>query len=201
MYCITGGVGFLACIIFMILIIRFAVKGKSCTVPLIAYLLSILLVLGSGFLYSKTDPNIGGGEFLKYVLRDRSVPPDLIGEWREAGDSDSYHGIYINGNTIEIYFVSDGGRSRTLYWAGSFEAPSDGAEPYTWVSRNDASRTSAALLASGDNTKEFTYLNGKLSYSATVLGVTTTIHAEKQSWGYFGIEEPAESEADGEAAE
>ena len=88
-----------------------------------------------------------------------------------------------------------------MYWAGSFEAPSDGAEPYTWVSRNDASRTSAALLASGDNTKEFTYLNGKLSYSATVLGVTTTIHAEKQSWGYFGIEEPAESEADGEAAE
>ena len=47
MYFITGAVGFLACIIFMVLIILFAIKGKSCRVPLIAYFLSILLFLGS----------------------------------------------------------------------------------------------------------------------------------------------------------
>ena len=195
MYFITGAVGFLACIIFMVLIILFAVKGKSCRVPLIAYFLSILLFLGSGYLFTKTDPSIGGGGFVDFLLRNNTGPPDLYGEWKEAVDSDSYHGIYINGDTIEIYWVSDGGRSRSLYWMGSFDAPPDGTEPYSWESVNDSSQTSAALVASGETTKTFTYENGKLTYSASVLGVTTIVEAEKQSWGYFGpleVEEEVE---------
>ena len=74
MYFITGGIGFLGCLIFMILVILFAVRRKPCTVPLIAMFLSVLLFLGSGFLYTKTDPNLGGGPFLKFLVRDRTVP-------------------------------------------------------------------------------------------------------------------------------
>lgn len=196
MYFITGGVGFLACIIFMVLIIIFAARGKSCTVPLIAYFLSILLFLGSGFLFSRTDPSIGGAGFVDFLLRNNTVPPDLYGEWRETGEEESFHGIYITGDTIEIYWVSDGGRSRSLYWVGSFEAPPDGSEPYSWQSQNDTSRTSAALVASGESVKTFTYENGKLTYSASVLGVTTTVQAEKQPWGYFGPLETEEAEED-----
>ena len=195
MYFITGAVGFIACVIFMVLIILFAVKGKSCTVPLIAYFLSILLFLGSGFLFSRTDPSIGGGGFVDFLLRNNSVPPDLYGEWREVTKSDSYHGIYINGDSIEIYWVSDGGLSRSLYWAGSFDPPPDGTEPYSWDSLNDVTQTSAALVASGESVKTFTYENGKLTYSASVLGVTTTVEAEKQPWGYFG---PLEGEEEAE---
>lgn len=197
MYLITGGVGFLACVIFIILIIAAAMRGKSCVVPLVAFVLALALFLGSGFLYSRTDPEVGGVKFLEFITKDKTVPPNLLGEWKEAVDSkaDSYHGIYIFDDVIEIYWVSDGGKSRTLYWAGTYEAPTDGQEPYTWESHNDTRRTSAALLASGDSVKEFTYKNGKLTYSASVLGVTTKIEAEKLSWGYMDpVNPPVDTE-------
>lgn len=201
MYFITGGVGFLACLIFMLIAVIFSMRGKSCAVPLIALFLSILLFLGSGFLYSRTDQSIGGIGFLQNLTRDTTVPPDLIGEWREAnGSEDAYHGIRVFGRTIEIYWISDGGNNRTLYWAGTFEPPADGAEPYTWVSQNDTSRTSAAVLASGDSVKEFTYRNGRLSYSASILGVTQTIEAEKKVWSYVPAAE-SENEDGDETAE
>ena len=183
MYFITGGIGFLGCLIFMILVILFAVRRKPCTAPLIAMFLSVLLFLGSGFLYTKTDPNLGGSPFLKFLVRDRTVPPDLDGEWRENnGSEESFHGVLISGNTIEIYWVSEGGQAASLYWAGSYTPPPDGKEPYTWVSEDDVTRTSAAQLASGERTKTFTYQNGILSYSASVLGVSTTIEAIKRPW-------------------
>ena len=113
----------------------------------------------------------------------RSVHPDLWGEWRyNNGDEESFHGIFISGDTIEIYWVTEGGLSTSLYWAGSFEAPPDGKEPYTWESICDENRTSAAQLASNENTKTFTYANGILSYDANILGVSTTIETRKQPW-------------------
>lgn len=199
MYFITGGVGFLACLIFMIAAVIFSMRGKSCVVPLIALFLSILLFLGSGFLYSRTDQSIGGIGFLQNLTRDTTVPPDLIGEWREAnGSEDAYHGIRVFGRTIEIYWISDGGNNKTLYWAGTFDPPADGSEPYTWVSQNDTNRTSAAVLASGDSVKEFTYRNGKLSYSASILGVTQTIEAEKKVWSYVPAAESEDEAEDGD---
>lgn len=183
MYFISGGLGFIASVIFIVMIIVFSLRGKPCRTPLIALLLSVLLFLGSGFLYSRTDPSIGGAGFLRYVLRDRTVPPDLWGEWRDTnGDEDSFHGIFISGDTIEVYWVTEGGLSTSLYWAGTFEAPPDGKEPYTWESTCDEERTSAAQLAANENTKTFTYSNGVLSYEASILGVSTTIETRKQPW-------------------
>lgn len=114
MYLITGGVGFLACVIFIVLIVILALRGKSCTIPLIGFILSVVLFLGSGFLYSRTDPEIGGIRFLEYVTEDRTVPPNLEGEWKETVDKDteSYHGIYISGDTIEIYWSPTAGNPK-----------------------------------------------------------------------------------------
>ena len=195
MYLITGGVGFLACVIFILIVIISAVRGKNYVVPLVAFILSLALFLGSGFLYSRTDPQVGGTVFLEYITRNQTVPPNLTGQWKETvGDHvDSFHGVYISDHTIEIYWVSDGGKSRTLYWAGTFDPPTDGQEPYTWTSQNDTRRTSAALLAAGDSTKDFTYKNGKISYPASVLGVTTEIQVEKADWGFLDpVESPPE---------
>lgn len=115
--------------------------------------------------------------------------PDLSGEWKQVGGNsdDTYHGIYISGDTIEIYWVTESDGTTALYWAGSFKAPTDSTEPYKWVSENDHSKTGMALLASGDDTKEFTYENGQISYSAAAFGVTTTVKAEKAEWGYSGL--------------
>lgn len=117
-------------------------------------------------------------------------PTDLTGEWKQSNSNsdDTYHGIYISGDTIEVYWVMESEDMTALYWAGSFEAPSDASEPYQWESKNDTSRTASALMASGDETKTFTYENGKISYTASALGETMTVEAERSDWGYAELD-------------
>lgn len=107
---------------------------------------------------------------------------DLSGTWKQTNSNseDSYQEATITGDTIEIYWVSDGGDTKSLYWAGSYEAPSEAVTSYSWVSENDRSKTDTALLASQDDTKTFTYEDGVISYSASLLGTTATIKLEKQ---------------------
>lgn len=105
--------------------------------------------------------------------------PDLTGTWKQVNGSDeSYQEATISGDTIEIYWVSDGGDTKSLYWAGTYEAPTESGA-YSWNSVNDHEKTDSALLASGDDTKTFSYDDGVLSYSASALGTTTTIKLEK----------------------
>lgn len=108
--------------------------------------------------------------------------PDLTGEWKQenSNSEDSYQVATISGDTIEINWVSDNGDTKSLYWAGSFEAPTTADEPYSWDSENDHSKTESALLASGDDTKTMTYEKGVLSYEVSAMGTTTKVKLKKQ---------------------
>jgi hypothetical protein len=108
--------------------------------------------------------------------------PDLMGEWKqENSKSDkSYQAATISGDTITIYWISDNGDTKSLYWAGSFVAPTTADEPYSWTSKNDHSKTESALLASSDDTKTMKYENSVLSYEASAMGTTTTVKLKKQ---------------------
>lgn len=114
---------------------------------------------------------------------DVSTTPDLIGEWKQVNSNsdDSWQAATITGDTIEIYWISDNGDTRSLYWAGTFTAPTTADEPYSWDSANDTEKTSTALLASGADTKTFTYEDGQISYEASALGTTMTVRLEKVS--------------------
>lgn len=104
--------------------------------------------------------------------------PNLTGVWTQVDAGDSYQQATIQGDTIEINWIGTDGTS-ALYWAGSFSAPSTADDPYTWTSTNDTSKTSGALMASSDETKDFTYEGGKISYSVSMMGITTTVQLEK----------------------
>lgn len=104
--------------------------------------------------------------------------PDLTGVWTQVDAEDSYQQATIQGDTIEIDWINADGTS-ALYWSGSFTAPTTPDEPYTWTSTNDTTKTDGALLASSDETKDFTYENGKISYSVSFMGATTTMQLEK----------------------
>lgn len=108
--------------------------------------------------------------------------PDLTGEWKqENSKSDkSYQAATISDDTITIYWVSDNGDTKSLYWVGSFVAPTTADESYSWTSKNDHSKTEKALLASSDDTKTMKYQNGVLSYEASAMGTTTTVKLKKQ---------------------
>lgn len=109
-------------------------------------------------------------------------PPDLTGQWKQTNSNseDSYQTASISGNEIEVYWYTESDQTSALYWAGTFEAPTTSDEPYTWDSINDKEKTSSAMLASGDDTKTFTYKDGQISYSVSALGVTSTVILEKQ---------------------
>ena len=111
-----------------------------------------------------------------------ATPPDLVGEWKQTNSDaeDAWQAATIAGDAIEVYWVSDNGYTKALYWAGTFDAPTTADEPYTWESVNDKEQTDMAILASGDDTKTFTYQGGVISYEVSAMGVTQTVKLEKQ---------------------
>lgn len=108
-------------------------------------------------------------------------PADLTGEWKQinSNSEDSYQIATIGEDTIEVYWVSESDDSKSLYWAGTYVAPTDTNEPYSWDSENDKEKTSSAMLASGDDTKTFKYENDQISYEVSALGTTKTVKLEK----------------------
>ena len=106
--------------------------------------------------------------------------PDLSGDWEQSNKNSetSFHTATIEGDVIEIYWTDTETDTKSLYWAGTFEAPTS-ADPYSWDSVNDTEKTASALLASGDDTKTFTYEDGIISYEASALGTTQTVKLEK----------------------
>lgn len=113
-----------------------------------------------------------------------TVPPDLSGQWRQINNEseDNYQGAIISDDEIEIYWVSNNGDTRSLYWSGSFDAPDTADEPYSWISQNNTEKTENVALADRADTKAFTYANDQISYSISVTGTTTIVRFEKEEW-------------------
>ncbi len=109
--------------------------------------------------------------------------PDLTGDWKQTNSQspDSYQQATITADVISVDWVSDNGDTTSIYWIGTFTPPADVAEPYVWTSDRDKEATDMAILASTDDTKEFTYEDGVISYSVSALGTTTKVKLERQS--------------------
>lgn len=154
-------------------------KKKILTAMIAAALLAMLTACGG-----TTSTDTGSAQSTNAASQkvEEKKPADLTGDWKQVNSSsdDSYQQATISGDTIEIYWVSDGGDTKSLYWAGSFEAPTTADEPYSWESKNDHDKTDSALLASTDDTKKFTYEKNQISYEASAMGTTATIRLEKQ---------------------
>lgn len=104
-------------------------------------------------------------------------PVDLTGTWKSKNNDGAWMEATINDNTISIDWVSDNGDTKSIYWVGSYTAPTEYSDEYTWTSTNDKEQTESALLASSDDTKDFTYSDSdkELSYQASMMGTTTTV--------------------------
>ena len=143
---------------------------------IITFCMAMLIVLFTGCSSTPTSS-------AKVNNTPKKQIPNLVGEWKQSNSKsdDSYQSATISGNTIEIYWVSDNGDTKSLYWVGSFIAPKAADEPYIWNSKNDHSKTDKSLLGSSDATKTMTYQNGVLSYKVSLMGTTTTVKLKKLS--------------------
>lgn len=129
-----------------------------------------------------------------------SEPLDLSGSWEQTGSGDmsSYQAAYISSEgRIEVYWVGEDA-SPMLYWSGTYEAPNESEETYSWTSENDITRTGSALMASDAETKDFYYENGKLTYEVKAFGVTSTVELERTDNDYstFGPNTEAASQSE-----
>src|SRR3712207_2465018 len=142
---------------------------------IISLCVAMILTIFTGCSSNPISTGNGGNTAKKQI-------PDLTGEWKQENSQsdDSYQAAKISGDKITIYWVTDKGDTKSLYWAGSFVAPKTADESYSWTSKNDHSKTKDALLASKDDTKTIKYQNGVLSYEASAMGTTTTVKLKKQ---------------------
>lgn len=154
---------------------------KKLGIIILCMVLLTTLFTGCSSTLSNSD-NVDKSTAKANERKEEKQIPELTGEWNQANSKskDSYQIAKISGDTIEIYWLSDNGDTKSLYWAGTFVTPTTDEEPYKWDSKNDHSKTDNALLASSDDTKTMTYQNGIISYQASAMGTTTTIKLEKQ---------------------
>lgn len=113
-------------------------------------------------------------------LGDQSEFTDLSGTWQSENNDGSYQEAVISGDTIEINWITDDGKTKSIYWIGTYTAPTEIVDTYEWTSERDKEKTDSALLASTDDTKVISYSNGKLSYEVSAMGTTTTLELTKQ---------------------
>lgn len=106
-------------------------------------------------------------------------PDDLTGTWKQTNgnDKDHYQQATVTADKIEINWISPD--STSLYWSGSFTAPTKAGD-YSWTSKGDKQKMASSLLASQAESKDFKYTNGEITYSASALGTTTTVRLKKQ---------------------
>lgn len=104
------------------------------------------------------------------------VAPAVLSLDGKYGDKDDGMIAEISGKTIIINWVDDD--TTSLYWAGSVDNPIPG-DTFDWTSKNDHEKTDSAMLASSDNTKKFKATKTEISFSASALGTTKTVHLKK----------------------
>lgn len=107
-------------------------------------------------------------------------PTDLTGTWKSKANEGSWMEAIISADTISIDWISDDGDTRSIYWIGTYAAPTEYVDDYTWTSERDKEQTDNALLASTDDTKDFSYSSDKLSYSVSLMGTTTKMELSKE---------------------
>ena len=106
-------------------------------------------------------------------------PLDLRGSWvmrAKDGSANEFQAL-VEDDYITVQMSIDG--NTMIFWAGTYEAPKDAVEPYSWNSKNDKNVTGMSLIGSSDDTKEFRYEGGVLSCDITIQGEKAEIELEK----------------------
>ncbi len=115
------------------------------------------------------------------TVQKEEKPTDLTGTWVSEANEGSYQEATISDDTIEINWVNDEEKTKSLYWIGTYEAPTSAVDEFKWTSKGDTEAMSSALMASQDETKDFSYKDGVLSYEASAMGTTKTVEMKKNN--------------------
>jgi hypothetical protein len=105
---------------------------------------------------------------------------NMNGTWTQtSGLSGTTMTGTISDGSISIQ-LSDGDTSG-LYWKGTFPVDTILSDGFTVTSAGDTTALSSSIFASQDSTKVFTYKDGSLNFSFSILGTTTTVHLQRSA--------------------
>jgi hypothetical protein len=154
---------------------------KITPLALTVSLAAALALTGCGATASDASSSSSPSSPAAQTTTEAPKPADLTGTWKQTNSAseDSYQEAEISGDVISINWVTDNGDTKSIYWIGTFTPPTNATTPYTWTSTRDQEATASAMLASQDETKEFTFQDDTISYSASALGTTTTVKLKK----------------------
>lgn len=153
---------------------------------LVPLALSLLLLTGCSAPAADTDTAASGSQSATATAEPTEeavvTPLDLAGEWKQTNSNsvEAYQTATITGEQITIDWVNDAEATKAVYWIGSYVAPTEETESYSWDSQGDVAQMETAILASGDSAKAFAYQDGVLSYELTAMGVTMTVEMSRQ---------------------
>jgi hypothetical protein len=107
--------------------------------------------------------------------------PDLTGDWKQSNSlsETDFMTATIADGVISIDWELGSEDMTAAYWVGTFEAPADATEPFAWTSQRDAAATDTAVMASTDDTKEFTYKEGQISFTVSIQDKSATVELKK----------------------
>ena len=113
-------------------------------------------------------------------------PPDLTGKWgRPSEGANWYFTATVTEDVIKVEWYQPTYDETWLYWEGTFTPPENGEEPYSWESTS--LHTVEELVSSRDfnratreQSKTFTYEDGKISFIVTA-GHLRTVHSVERA--------------------
>ena len=104
-------------------------------------------------------------------------PRTFNGMWKSTGDI--VMSAEISDNNIDINWILDE-NNKNIYWVGTFPAPKTMDKDVVVISAPDQEIMELSVLGSSAKSKEFLYIDGKISFDVTAVGVTRRIELIKQ---------------------
>lgn len=120
---------------------------------------------------------------------DPVTPLDLSGLWIQEDAEGTYMAATVQDDTIGVFFNLEDDDTPWTYWVGTYEAPTDDVDTYSWTSKSTYGGN--GLLASSDDTKDFVYKDGKLQCEVSIQGQTVDVDFVRGDWDTSKIPDSA----------
>ena len=149
---------------------------------LVPFAASLLLLTGCSAPAADTNSGSSASQTEGTIEEVVVEPLDLTGEWKQtnSNSADSYQAATITGEQIIVDWVNAADSTTAVFWIGSYVAPTEDTESYSWDSQGDVAQMETAIMASSDPAKAFTFEGGVLTYELTAMGVTMTVEMSRQ---------------------
>lgn len=119
-----------------------------------------------------------------------AAPLDLTGLWVQEDHGETYMTATIRDDgLIGVFFVLEGDETPYTYWVGTYEAPTEATDKYSWTS--ESTYAGNGILASSDSQKDFKYEKEKITYTVTMQGESKDVSLIREDWDVSKIPDSA----------